>query len=90
MELCDISLEDYIHRKGNFVDLSSEGDYICTVVTHIVRGLCFIHGVDVVHGNLKPRNSILISKVWLMYSIVSKARREMETYRFCPILEPRP
>jgi serine/threonine protein kinase len=73
MELCDLSLETYIHR----VEPPNQSEsipyfirdaeppltalQICNVMIDIVSGLKYIHSHNEVHRDLKPANSIMCS-----------------------------
>lgn len=66
MELCDLSLKTYIHRR----DPSKESvpifitdhppplkvQQIWKIMRHIANGLKFIHSIDLHHRDLKPDN----------------------------------
>lgn len=68
MELCDLNLEDYIQRKWplrlsqtNFLDFPSNyRTIISDIMIDIASGLGFIHGLQEVHRDLKPRNGLPI------------------------------
>jgi serine/threonine protein kinase len=69
MELCDLSLHDYIYVSqaapvsGNSVFVSKESDLLSTIQNiwiiqaQIADGLGFIHSQNLVHRDIKPRNS---------------------------------
>jgi len=66
MELCDLTLEDYIYRNSPVSDSipqfvrdassSSKAMQIWNIVKQIASGVTFIHSQDEVHRDLKPRN----------------------------------
>lgn len=81
MELCDFSLDEFIHgrrpskRNGNvgtalptFMvenDSMTELSNLCTIVADIASGLAFIHCQQYIHGDLNPKNGIEPSNVRL-------------------------
>ena len=69
MELCDLSLEGYIHSTSNDRDIgvglppllkdlpdSAIADQIWNIMRQIASGLKFIHANDEAHRDLKPSN----------------------------------
>ena len=71
MELCDLSLHDYIYASvvppasGNSMFPSKESDSrspirnIWTIQAQITDGLGFIHCHDLVHRDIKPHNGAI-------------------------------
>jgi serine/threonine protein kinase len=70
MELCDLSLENYIQRKWTplmeqkvsyfTVEIPSRMKiaHIWDIMEDVTRGLSFIHNHKEIHRDLKPRNSM--------------------------------
>jgi serine/threonine protein kinase len=69
VELCDLTLHDYVHpetpsklpqsitrfvRGGSWHSVFQ----IWTVISHIARGVEYVHEKDHVHRDIKPRNGI--------------------------------
>jgi hypothetical protein len=64
MEFCDMSLEEYIKNDipepvSRNLDKIGSNDTIWALLVDVPSGLEFIHGHQVIHGNLKPRNGNL-------------------------------
>ena len=68
MELCDMSLDDYIHPKSTLGPSNSLPYYVkgggtdsmvqmWTVMSQIASGVEYIHGERQIHRDLKPGNS---------------------------------
>jgi serine/threonine protein kinase len=64
MELCDENLDRYMKRAHNGPGLGQLE--IWDIVLQITSGVAFIHGLDEVHRDLKPKNSIIFDLKWLM------------------------
>jgi len=74
MELCDISLYEYIYRDDSkplpdavpyFIkDATSQVKelQIWNIMTQIANGVAFIHSHNEIHRDLKPQNSMPLSK----------------------------
>src|SRR5271169_4827862 len=56
MELCDENLDRYMKRARVSVGLGQLE--IWDIMLQITNGVAFIHGLDEVHRDLKPKNSI--------------------------------
>jgi len=60
MELCDLNLDDYIHREpsANLSELTGSASplQIWVVMSHIAVGLEYIHRKGHVHRDIKPAN----------------------------------
>lgn len=79
MELCELTLEEYI--QGKFKPLFGLSRYldpkqpkernIWAVIYDIASGLAFIHKLGEVHRDLKPRNGL--AKFIKMFSLLSTA-----------------
>ena len=66
MELCEMNLAHYMSNvsqsfprfvRGRDVTSSLKATQIWNVMTHITRGVEFIHGQKEIHRDLKPSNS---------------------------------
>jgi len=80
MELCILNLEDYI--LGNFKSVLGIGRYynpglsrdtlsclsLWGILSHIARGLEFLHASKEMHRDLKPRNGTLLSPFFFTVS----------------------
>lgn len=71
MELCDLTLRDFVKGEWNLVqgvweenlegyncadEMTREWLGICHILLDITKGLSFIHGCNYVHRDLKPSN----------------------------------
>uniref|UniRef100_A0A7S2RIA7 Protein kinase domain-containing protein n=1 Tax=Mucochytrium quahogii TaxID=96639 RepID=A0A7S2RIA7_9STRA len=55
MELCDSTLDDFIHNSPNVCTM----DMVLSVAKGIASGLAFLHGQHIIHRDIKPRNVLL-------------------------------
>jgi serine/threonine protein kinase len=74
MELCDLNLDKYIHGERPVMKDMKTAIYVSkdskllvrmsnvwTIMSHIAKGLGFMHNHGQVHRDLKPRNSMALS-----------------------------
>jgi serine/threonine protein kinase len=95
MELCNMSLDDYLHPKHPpdastllpcFVKGGGSDSLVqmWTIMSQIARGVDYIHRLHKIHRDIKPANSMtLISgKVTDLFSFVFLRNVTVETRRF--------
>lgn len=58
MELCSMSLEEYIISR-NYSGDSVDFEYEMDIFKQIVKGLKYIHNQNLIHGDLNPKNIFL-------------------------------
>lgn len=70
MELCDLTLHNYIQgalppeipQGSLFFDRNRTTlSHVWSIMKDIANGLCFIHGLGELHGDLKPSNGIRLA-----------------------------
>jgi serine/threonine protein kinase len=60
MELCDGDLHAFLQQRYNSgMEMSLSESAIWKIFIQIIAGIEFIHSKGIVHGSLKPQNSIL-------------------------------
>jgi serine/threonine protein kinase len=87
MELCDENLDRYMKRARDGLGLGQLE--IWDIMLQITKGVAFIHGLDEVHRDLKPKNSIFLDIKWLMPQF-SFPYEVMAEYGRSQILESQP
>jgi serine/threonine protein kinase len=55
MELCDMTLEQYI-REDLYVMEKYNPSNVADIITQIASGVAYIHGLKEIHRDLKPSN----------------------------------
>lgn len=79
MELCDITLDNYIHKENatpvrgllEWQRATVEGQapfIICALIQQLLAGLIFIHNQDEVHRDLSPQNSKQFPSIFALSS----------------------
>ena len=99
MQLCDFNLESYSQRLWKHIHDESTGmtsrgniSYYNTrlldvwiIMRQIANGVAFIHGLDEIHRDLKPRNGLhllLLELTLCHFSSLLHSRSKMENCRF--------
>lgn len=67
MELCSYNLEDYLgkvmaERSNGLLEVPNcclDLSNLLSIMSQVGEGIGYLHGHDVVHGKIKPKNGIL-------------------------------